>query len=105
MNTSQNPETPAGISPADIYFVVFRHKWKIILLTLLGLAAAVVFYFTQQPLYQSEAKIFIRYVSDSRELNPSENGSQVTSLIDLIQNIVNSEIQILTSYDLAAKVA
>jgi len=46
MNTNRTPETPAGISPADIYFVLFRHKWKIILLTLLGLAAATIFYFT-----------------------------------------------------------
>ena len=35
-------------------------------LTLLGLAAAAVFYFTRQPLYQSDAELFIRYVSDNR---------------------------------------
>ena len=71
MNTNRNPETPpAGISPGDIYFVLFRHKWKIIVLTALGLAAAAVYYFTSPPLYQSEAKIFIKYISDSHALNP-----------------------------------
>ena len=105
MNTNRNLETPAGISPADIYFVVFRHKWKIIILTLIGLATAVVFFFTRQPLFQSEAKLFIRYVSDSHALNPSENSSRVTSLIDLGQSVMNSEMEILTSYDLAAQVA
>jgi len=103
---SRNIEAPpAGISPGDIYFVVFRHKWRIIILTLIGLAAATYFYFTQQPQYQSVAKIFIRYVTDSRTLNPSENNSKVTSVIDLNENVINSEMEILTSYDLAAKVA
>src|ERR1039457_3757507 len=105
MSTIRNLETPAGITPGDIYFVVFRHKWKIIILTLLGLAAAAVFYFTGQPLYQSEAKIFIRYVTDSHSLNPSDTNTRVTSLSDLNQNVMNSEMEILTSFDLAAKVA
>jgi len=106
MSMSRNIEAPpAGISPGDIYFVVFRHKWRIIILTLIGLAAATYFYFTQQPQYQSVAKIFIRYVTDSRTLNPSENNSKVTSVIDLNENVINSEMEILTSYDLAAKVA
>src|ERR1039458_6000120 len=105
MNRNIEPPAPAGITPGDIYFVVFRHKWKIIILTLLGLVAATFFYFTRQPLYQSEAEIFIRYVTDSHALNPSDNNSRVTSLIDLNQNVINSEMAILMSYDLAAKVA
>src|ERR1035437_1596502 len=104
MSMSRNNETPSGISPGDIYFVVFRHKWKIIILTLVGLAAATAYYFTRQPLYQSVSKIFIRYVTDNRGLNSSEKNAQVTSLIGL-ENVMNSEMEILTSYDLAAKVA
>src|ERR1035437_8809333 len=105
MSMSRNNETPSGISPGDIFFVVFRHKWKIIILTLIGLAAAAAYYFTRQPLYQSQAKIFIRYISDSHPLNPLDNNSRVTSLIDQGQNVMNSEMEILTSLDLAAKVA
>src|ERR1039457_1494536 len=106
MSMSRNIEAPpAGISPGDIYFVVFRHKWKIVIMTLVGLLAATVFYFTKPPLYQSEAQIFIRYVSDSHTVNPSDTGTRVTSLIDLGQTVMNSEMAILMSYDLAAKVA
>ena len=97
MNRNIEPPAPAGITPGDIYFVVFRHKWKIIILTLLGLAAATYFYFTRQPLYQSEAEIFIKYVTDSHALNPSDSNSHVTSLIDLNQNVINSEMAILMS--------
>jgi uncharacterized protein involved in exopolysaccharide biosynthesis/Mrp family chromosome partitioning ATPase len=105
MSTNRNLEAPTGFAPADIYFVVFRHKWKIVLLTLLGLVAAGVYYFTKQPLYQSDAELFIRYVSDNRALNPSDNNSRVTSLIDLGQNVMNSEMAILSSLDLAKQVA
>jgi len=84
--------------------VVCRHKRKVIILALLGLAAAIVFYFIRQPPYQSEAKMFIRYVTDSHALNPSDNTSRVTSLIDMNQNVMNSEMEILTSFDLAMNV-
>ena len=105
MNNSRNNEPAIGIQVADIYFVVFRHKWKILLLTLAGIIAAGGYYFTRQTLYQSEAKLFIRYISDSRTVNPSDNSSRVTSLMDLGQSMLNSEMEILTSYDLASQVA
>src|ERR1019366_5154602 len=106
MSMSRNIEAPpAGISPGDIYFVIFRHKWKIAIMTLVGLLAAVAFYFTKPPLLQSQAKIFIRYVTDSRTQNPTDDKTRVTSLIDLSQTVMSSECEMLISYDLAAKVA
>lgn len=108
MSTTRNLETPAGFSPADLYFVVFRHKWRIIVLTLLGLVAAAAFYFLRQPLYQSDAELYIRYVTDNRPINPSDNNAKLTSLIDPGQNganVMNSEMQILGSLDLAKQVA
>jgi len=105
MSTSRPVETPATITPADIYFVFFRHIWKIVILTAAGVAAAGIFYFTRQPLYQSDAELFIRYVSDNRAVNPSDNTSHVTQTIDLGQNVLNSEMKILGSFDLAAQVA
>jgi uncharacterized protein involved in exopolysaccharide biosynthesis/Mrp family chromosome partitioning ATPase len=106
MSTSRIPETSAGITPGDIYFVVFRHKWRIIILTAIGLAAAAGYYFTKQPEYQSDAELFIRYVSDNRAMNPSDKdyNSRVTTLIEG-QNVMNSEMEILSSFDLAAQVA
>jgi len=105
MNNSRHAESPVGISPADIYFVIFRHKWKILILSLLGFAAAAAYYYTKQPPYQSEAALLIRYVADTRNVNPSENSSRVTSLIDLADSVMNSEMEILSTFDLAAQVA
>jgi uncharacterized protein involved in exopolysaccharide biosynthesis/Mrp family chromosome partitioning ATPase len=105
MNDNRHPpDAPAGITPADIYFVLFRHKWKIILLTLAGLAGAIYYYRTNTPPWQSEAKILIRYVADKEKVNPTENDSRIMAQ-DVGQSVIHSELEILTSYDLALEVA
>jgi uncharacterized protein involved in exopolysaccharide biosynthesis len=105
MNNSRHNEPSGGISLGDIYFVVFRHKWKILALTAAGLVAATIYYFAKQPPYQSEVELLIRYVQDSRTVSPTENNSRVTSLMDLGASVMNSEMRILSSFDLAAQVA
>jgi uncharacterized protein involved in exopolysaccharide biosynthesis/Mrp family chromosome partitioning ATPase len=104
MNNNHPIEPPPGINLGDIYFVVFRHKWKIVITTILGMAAAVTFYFTKTPPFQSEAKLFIRYISDSHSANPSDINTRVTSLTEG-ETIMNSEMEILKSFDLAEQVA
>ena len=49
----------------DIYYVLFRHKWKIILLALAGIAAAAAFHSRNPPPYESQAELFIQYVPES----------------------------------------
>jgi uncharacterized protein involved in exopolysaccharide biosynthesis/Mrp family chromosome partitioning ATPase len=104
MNNSRPIEPPPGINLGDIYFVVFRHKWKIVVMSLLGLAAAAAFYLLETPPYQTDAKLFIRYISDNHSANPSDINTRVTSMTDG-ESIMNSEMEILTSFDLAAQVA
>jgi uncharacterized protein involved in exopolysaccharide biosynthesis len=104
MNSGRNIEHPPGISLVDIYFVVFRHKWMILLFTVAGMLAATAYFFLKQPPYQSSAKLMIKYVSDSRPVNPTESGSQVTSM-DPNQSLLNSEMQIISSFDLYEQVA
>lgn len=105
MNSSQHNEPGLGISLGDIYFVIFRHKWKILLLAVAGLAAAAVFYHFKRPPFQSDAKLLVRYISDSRTELPIGNNSQVTPVIDPGRAALNSEVEILTSFDLAKEVA
>jgi succinoglycan biosynthesis transport protein ExoP len=87
----------------DIYYVLFRHKWKILLLSLAGILAAAALHFVNPPPYQSQAELLIKYVpqagtmplmgSDQKMIMPDSRGD----------DIINSEIQILTSMDLAAE--
>src|SRR5882757_1715911 len=101
MNNGRNMEQPSSFSMADIYFVVFRHKWKIAILTAVGLMAGAFYYFTKSPPFQSEAELLIRYVSDSRSERPTETGTRVTSVVDLGQSVIKDEMRIIGSYDLA----
>ncbi len=90
----------------DIYYTLFRHKWKIILCTLAGLAAAAAVYKLTPPPYQSETKLFIRYVlSEGKSLGPGGDDSIKLNVDQRGETIINSEIEILTSLDLAIQVA
>src|ERR1700744_3524337 len=103
MNTGR-PLPPApmpGISMADIYFVVFRHKWKIVILTLLGVLAATGYYFLRPPPFQSQADLLVRYISDKRQASPVDGGSRVTSVVDLGESVMGDEVSIIRSFDLA----
>ena len=93
------------MTPGDIYFILFRHKWKIILLSLAGIAAAAAYWWFCPPPYQSEARLFVRYVIDSHSVNAEGKNSQMTSPDAMGQSIINSEMEILTSFDLAVEAA
>jgi uncharacterized protein involved in exopolysaccharide biosynthesis/Mrp family chromosome partitioning ATPase len=103
--TARNPvNVPStGIKIADIYYVLFRHKWLVVGFSLVAIAAAVSVYLLQQPLYWSEAKLLVRYVVDSKS---AVTGSGSTKSPDYGgDSVINSEMEILTSLDLCQKVA
>ncbi|MGH7942126.1 MAG: GumC family protein [Limisphaerales bacterium] len=102
-NYDQNTDPPA-MTPGDIYFILFRHKWKIILLSLAGIAAAAAYWWFYPPPYQSEARLFIRWVEEVHPINTQKN-AQVTSPDALGQSIINSEMEVLSSFDLAREAA
>ena len=90
----------------DIYYVLFRHKWKIIICTLLGLGIAAAYYKLNPPPYQSDAKLFVRFViSEGRLTEPGDKDTITVSPDVRGATVLNSELQILTSRDLAEIVA
>jgi succinoglycan biosynthesis transport protein ExoP len=101
---------PTTLGPSmelgDIYYTLFRHKWKIILCSVAGLGVAGLFYRLQPPPYLSEAKLFIRYVvKEGRSTNPGRDSEVRISPDERGENIINSEVEVLTSLDLAEQVA
>jgi succinoglycan biosynthesis transport protein ExoP len=100
MNTQLPPEQPAGSSLGvnDILFIVFRHKWKIIAFSLLGIVASGAIWFTKTPLYESSARILVKYVSDTKSLLDGGE-ADITSPDFRGNTVVSSEIAILTSGD------
>ena len=104
-NNNRHTESAGGITLGDVYFVIFRHKWKIILIAAAGVVAAAAFYVLHPPLYQSEAQIFIRYISDVRPVSAPTDNQTMTSPDSRGSGVINAEIQILKSFDLAKLVA
>ena len=105
------PPSPPPFLPAqvasfdDIVYVLFRHKWKILICAFVGLLTAGAFYFFRPPPFQSEAMLFIRYVLENS--TPGEPGSEskAVSPDQRGDTIINTEVDILTSMDIADQVA
>lgn len=105
MQSHEKQSQPPGMSLGDIYYTLFRHKWKIVAFSSVGIVAAGLVYLLMPHLYSSEAKLFIRYVMDSRVPSGLDGDPQIKNPDPGGANIINSEIEILKSLDLAVQVA
>src|SRR5215510_5179281 len=105
MNSEVYQQPPsAGLKLDDIYYVIFRHKWKIVIFAVLGFIAAIGIYSSTPPVYASEAKLLIRYVLESKTVNPVGTADQVRSPDSRGDNIISSELEIINSTDLVTNV-
>jgi uncharacterized protein involved in exopolysaccharide biosynthesis/Mrp family chromosome partitioning ATPase len=100
----QIPPPSPGITVGDVLYIVFRHKWLIIVLALVSIIAAITVRMFWPLPYQSEAELLIKYVKDTKPPELNTPGTQVSSADARGENIINSEIAILTSMDLAKEV-
>jgi succinoglycan biosynthesis transport protein ExoP len=104
MATNSAPENSFRLS--DAYYILFRHKWKILICTILGLGAAGAYFKLRPPPFQSEARLFVRFViTDGGGTAPSDTTSIRMSPDSRGATILDSELQIITSWDLAQTVA
>ena len=110
MNPQTHASSPGGqqagtsITLDDVYFTVFRHKRILLVCLCLGLISAVVVRFTKKPLYSSQAKLLVSYVVDIKEINPN-NAGEVREISSGGESILNTEVEILGTLDLAKQVA
>jgi polysaccharide biosynthesis transport protein len=93
----------SGLNFHDILFMLFRHKWKIFLFTMAGIVAAAAAYLLLPRGYESDAKLFVRYVVDKSAIDGLD--SQIKTPNPQTDTVINSEVEILTSSDLARQVA
>jgi succinoglycan biosynthesis transport protein ExoP len=97
-------ETPA-IAVEDILYTLFRHKWRILVCTTVGLLAAAALYYFNRPPYQSEAMLFIRYVVDNGTPGSPGSDAKASSPDSRGDTIISTEVEILRSLDVAYQVA
>jgi uncharacterized protein involved in exopolysaccharide biosynthesis len=90
-------------SSRDLLYVIFRHKWKIIIVTLLIAFGVAAYTYAVQELYKSEAKVLIKLGRESLAVDPSVSGPTMAMLADR-NHEVRSEMQILDSQELVDEV-
>jgi uncharacterized protein involved in exopolysaccharide biosynthesis/Mrp family chromosome partitioning ATPase len=95
---------PSSLNFQDILYVLFKHKWKIVLIAAIAAAAAANVYIRTQPLYASEAKLMVRYVVDRSAVDPLDPQPKTPGAFGG-DSLTNAEMEILTSWDLAEQVA
>lgn len=101
----KEPENQSpGLTLADIYYILFRHKKLVLWFPIGGVLLAAAIYFLTPTMYQSEAELLVRYILESKSINPMGSDSQIKSPDSRGDNIINSELEILTSRDLIERV-
>jgi polysaccharide biosynthesis transport protein len=102
-NTTTTSE--GGIGLHDILYVLFRRKWMILSFIGLGLVLAAGVFLRGKPVYQSEAKLLLRYVQENRAATAVDKDSQIRAPDSTGDALINAELEILSSFDLATQVA
>jgi len=100
----QHPQH-SGINLNDIFFALFKRKWTILLCAAVGMLAAAAFYFLYPPVYESQAKLLVRYVLERSGVDPIEAEKAGAAAGTEADRVIGAEIEILTSWDLAVQVA
>jgi succinoglycan biosynthesis transport protein ExoP len=93
---------------SNILFAIFRWKRSIICFALIGLIAAAGVYFFYPAVYESDARLLVRYVLERSGFDPVDaisgqggrGGTGITS-----DGVIAAEVSILTSWDLSVQVA
>src|SRR5256885_11793964 len=98
--TRRDPQHPPGTHFSDILFALFKRKWTIILCAFLGIIAAATFYFLYPPVYESQAKLLVRYVLERSAVDPIEAEKAAIASNSEGDRVIGAEMEILTSWDL-----
>ena len=95
----------SGMNLSAILFALFKRKWTVILFALAGIIAAVTFYLFYPRVYESDAKLLVRYVLESSAVDPMVGAKPSGTTSSDNDKVIGAEIAILTSWDLAVQVA
>ena len=103
----QQEQPPEAFNIGDIYFVLFRRKWLILLFCLAGLIGAGVISVLRPAQWQSDARLFIQFVpvvSSKPSEQPGGSGMMAVDPGSGAMNIVMTEMELFKSLDLAEQV-
>ena len=104
MKKVESTPPASSLNIGQIYFLLFRHLRLILICCALGVAGAIAVYFFTPTVFRSEAKLMVRYIVDTTVLDPAATGGRTISPTRTGDNIINSEVEVLTSRDLVEQV-
>jgi uncharacterized protein involved in exopolysaccharide biosynthesis len=104
MPITLNEEKIPERSLRDVYYVLFRHKLKVILFFIAVIVTVTVGTFLASEIYQSDAKLLVRLGRESVSLDPTATTGPVISVGQSRENEIKSELEILNSKELVEKV-
>ena len=92
----------------NILFAIFKWKRTILGFTIGGIIAAAGVYFFYPTVYESDARLLVRYVLERSGFDPvdachGEGGKGGTGITN--DGVIAAEVSILTSWDLSVQVA
>ncbi len=88
----------------DFVYVLFRHKWKVLIVFLAVAFSVTLVTFILPEIFLAEAKLLVRVGRESVTLDPTATTGRVISMEQSRQNEIKSELEILNSRELALKV-
>ena len=83
----------------EVYFTLFRHKWKILFCSAAGILAAVALFILKPPLYESKTELDILYVVQGKSFSPPGEDANTVELNGPGYGIILTELKILQSLD------
>jgi polysaccharide biosynthesis transport protein len=99
------PEPPPSLfSVSDVVSAVFKHWWIILICAALGLVAAALVRIYYPTVYESQAKLLVRYVVERSGVDPVDNTRTAAGMVGA-EYALGAEVEILTSWDLAVETA
>jgi len=97
-------ERPHERSLRDLYYVFFRHKWKVLLFFLAIIATVGIRTFLSDNIYSSEAKLLVRVGRETVSLDPTATTGTIIPVAQSRETAIGTELEILKSREIAEKV-
>jgi len=91
------------ITLRDLYFVIFRHKKKILTVFFTAVFISLYYFFTTPDMYWSEASLLIKVGRESLELIPTADKDRLVSVSRSRIQDLNNEVEIIKSRDIFEK--
>ncbi len=88
----------------DFHYILFRHKWKVIVFFLAVVVTVTLGTFMLAETYRAEAKLLVKIGRENVSLDPTATTGQVIQMGQTRESEINSELDILRSRELAEKV-